>query len=698
MNNFRTLITCCIIALSIISGCNSQNGSIIPKDLACELMKEPVGIDVDTPVLSYTLSSVEDARNLKQTAYEILVSGTAELLNGNKGDLWESGKVMSDQMGQIIYQGKPLKSSQKYWWKVRVWDQAGNVSPWSSPSSWTMGILNQAEWEAKWISAKGAEKYAIKYTSARQDLNLKRDLKQYYKADKPGPNDPNYSSMLLRKEFEVSPKLKRAVVHVCGLGQYELNINGKKVGDYLLAPGWTDYRKKALYDSFDVTEQLKEGKNALGLILSNGMYNIQLDSIRYVKLLNSYGPLMAKLQLFMEFSDGTFKTIGTDESWSVSPGPITYMNEYGGEDFDARLEEKGWDKPSFTGTERWTEPILMPETGILLKGLSCAAPPIKAIETLIPVKKTELKPNVWIYDLGQNASIMPELKVKGAKGSVVRITPSELLHSDGSIDRRSATQHAGGPAWWQYTLNGEGNEYHFPKFFYQGGRYLQVELFPANGGSKVPEIIDINGVVVHNSAVPIGSFSCSNDLFNRIYSLVRWAQRSNMMSVLTDCPQREKMGWLEQYHLNGPSLRYNFDLLTLFRKGMSDMSDSQYDNGFVTNVAPELFFAGSGVVSKGAGDSFFEGNPIDAGLHNSPEWGSSFIIVPWQQYLFSGDKSLIKRYYGKMKNYMSFLDKWSRKDILYFGLGDWFDMGPKDPWGSQLTPIEFTATAIYFYD
>jgi len=692
-----------LVYLLLLLSCTIKadpNGSIFPFDLKCELTHDPVGIDVPNPDFSFILKSVDDSqRGLKQTAYQILVSSSDDLSNKNKGDMWDSGKVMSDKMAFITYNGKELNSSRKYWWKVRVWDQEGYVSDWSEKACWTMGILNAGDWgSTKWISAKGAEKYAVKYSSARQDINISRDIVEYRKTNKPGANDPNYSSMLLRKEFEIKPRLKSAVVHVSGLGHYELNINGKKVGNYLLAPGWTDYRYTALYDSYDVTELLAEGENAMGLLLSNGMYNIQFDSVRYAKFINSYGPLMAKAQLHLEYSDGSTKNIGTDGSWRVSPGPITYMNEYGGEDFDARPVENGWDKPSFIPSKHWVEPIVLPDIALVLKGLSCTAPPIKAIETLKPVKKTELKPNVWIFDLGQNTSIMPEIKVKGDKGAVVRITASELLYPDGSLDRRSASQHSHGPAWWQYTLNGVESEYYFPKFFYQGGRYLQVELLPADGKTQVPEIMELNGIVVHSSATPIGTFSCSNELFNRIYSLVRWAQRSNMMSVLTDCPAREKMGWLEQYHLNGPSLRYNFDLLTLFRKGMGDMSDSQFKNGFVPNIAPELFYAGSGVVSDGKDGAFFTGDPIAAGLHNSPEWGSSFIIAPWQQYIFSGDVTLIRRYYGKMKNYLSFLDQWSRGNLLYFGLGDWYDMGPKDPWGSQLTPIEFTASAIYFYD
>ena len=329
--------------------------------------------------------------------------------------------------------------------------------------------------------------------------------------------------------------------------------------------------------------------------------------------------------------------------------------------------------------------------------MSNAATPIKAIETLTPVKITELKSNVWLYDLGQNASVMPKIKVKGSKGSFVRIIPAELLSSDNTVDRHSVTQDGDGTlgetetthnltrsAWWQYTLEGTKNENWFPKFFYHGARYFQVELFPAEEDGMLPIIEELDGIVVHASVASIGTFSCSNDLFNRIYKLVRWAQRSNMMSVLTDCPHRERLSWLEQYHLNGPSLRYNFEMTSLFRKAMNDMSDSQHDNGFVPNIAPEYFIAGSPDLTNG--------------FRNSPEWGSAFIIVPWQQYIFSGDISLLKKHYIDMKRYVSFLSKSANNNIISTGLGDWYDLGPKEPWGSQLTPEALTATAIYYYD
>jgi hypothetical protein len=461
-------------------------------------------------------------------------------------------------------------------------------------------------------------------------------------------------------------------------------VNGAKVGNYIQSPGWSDYHKTILYDTYDVTQQVKTGQNAIGIILSNGMYNIQADSVRYVKFLNTFGPLKAIAHLRLEYADGSVQTIGSDSTWQVSPGPVTYSNIFGGEDYDARLAQEGWNSPMFNADTRWASALESPGPGGELKGLSCSAPPIKAIETLTPVEITRLKPNLWIYDLGQNASIMPEISVKGTKGSYIRIIPAELIKPDGTIDRASATQDGIRPAWWQYTLVSKGSETWFPQFFYQGGRYLQVELFPAAGDTTLPVVERLKGIVVHSSATPIGTFSCSNELFNRIYTLVRWAQRSNMMSIMTDCPHREKLGWLEQYHLNGPSLRYNFDLVTLFRKGMNDMSDSQLENGFVPNIAPEFFIAST--------------DELTDGFRNSPEWGSSFIIVPWQQYLFSGDISLLSRYYEKMKRYVAFLASTAKDNIINFGLGDWYDLGPKAPWGSQLTPIPLTATAIYYYD
>ncbi|MES2773109.1 MAG: family 78 glycoside hydrolase catalytic domain [Bacteroidota bacterium] len=619
---------------------------------------------------------------MRQTAYQVLVATSPEILKKNKGDQWNSGKLASANMLQIPYGGQELISSKTYWWKVRIWDEKGTVSNWSQPAQWTMGLMEQSDWQAKWISATGAEKYAPVIEPLKTDFTAHRNKASTW-VNMPKPGDPNFSSMLLRKEFTNTSKLTRAVVHVAGLGSYELSINGKKVGDDLIAGGWSSYDKTVLYDTYDVTEMIRQGYNAIGLIVSNGVYNILPDSVRFVKMLNTYGQVKAIVHLRLEYADSSIKFVTTDDSWQAAPGPVTYMNLYGGEDYDARLEPAGWNLPYFKPVTQWANAIETTNAA-MLKGLSCSAPPIKAIQKLEPVKITRLKPATLMYDLGQNASVMPQVTINGKKGAFIRIIPAELLKQDGTVDRSSATQDGVKPAWWQYTLGEDGRASYFPKFFYQGGRYLQVELFPAPGDTTLPAIDKLTGVVVHGTADPAGKFECSNDLFNRIYALVRWAQRSNMMSVLTDCPHREKMPWLEQYHLNGPSLRYNFNLNSFFTKALNDMADAQLDNGLIPNIAPEFFHAGAD----------WEKN----GFRNSPEWGSSFIIVPWQQYLFSGDVTLMSRYYDRMKRYLSFLDGATKDNIVTIGLGDWYDIGPKPAWGSQLTPTAFTATAIYYYD
>ena len=294
--------------------------------------------------------------------------------------------------------------------------------------------------------------------------------------------------------------------------------------------------------------------------------------------------------------------------------------------------------------------------------------------TLLPVSVRELRPGVKIYDLGQNAALIPRLKVLGSAGSTVKIIPAELLKPDGSVDRGSC---GGGDAAWNYILMGwwEGEAW-FPKFFYHGCRYLQVEL-TAPAGRPLPEIISLEGVVVHSASPAAGEFACSSELFNRIHTLVRWAQRSNLAHVITDCPHREKLGWLEQYHLNGPALRYEFDLGRLFAKTFGDMVDAQEANGLVPSIAPDYVI-------------------FNDGFRDSPEWGSALILSAWQQYVWTGDDTPIRQHYDAMRRYLGYLDGKATGHLLNHGLGDWYDIGPKPPGWSQLTPIALTATALYY--
>jgi len=603
--------------------------------LRCEYAENPLGVDVPTPRLFWKLQS--QTRGQLQSAWQILAASSADLLGHDKANLWDSGKVRSGETIHIPYAGKPLASSQQVFWKVRAWDKDSKVSAWSPTASWTMGLLKESDWQADWVGA----------------------------AETNAPARPQ--TVLLRREFTVKPKLRRALLHVCGLGCYEVSLNGRKAGNALFPPGWTKYDKTCLYDAYDVTELLRPGRNAAGLLLGNGMYNVVGG--RYTKFTGSFGPLKAIAQLRLEYADGSTELIGSDANWRLAPGPITFSCVYGGEDYDARLEPAGWNQPNFDDS-KWDVASVLKGPGGKLKGLSCAAPPIEAFDVLKPVSIKPLKPGVTVFDLGQNAALMPRLKVHGTAGSVVKMIPAELLGNDGAV--------AGLGAYWKFTLADGGSQSWFPKFFYYGCRYLQIECqAPAN--SDLPVVETLEGVVVHSSSAPVGEFECSNPLFNRIRTLVRWAQRSNMMSVMTDCPHREKLGWLEEDHLNGPSLRYEFDLAQLFAKVMNDMADSQRPNGLVPDIAPEYV-------------------QFNGGFVDSPEWGSAFILVPWQQYEFTGDLELLRRHYDGLKRYVAYLGSRATNHIVSHGLGDWYDIGPKPPGVAQLTPIALTATAFYYYD
>ncbi|MDP9175603.1 MAG: glycoside hydrolase family 78 protein [Planctomycetota bacterium] len=589
-----------------------------------------------------------DNREQSQSAYQVLVASSPEILAGDHGDLWDSGTVKSDDTIHVPYSGKALHTQETVYWKVRAWDRTGAVSQWSEPANWTMGILhdNYEDWQAKWIAAPAQMKAA---------------------------------TLLLRRGFSVKPGLKRAVISVCGLGQYELSINGRSVTENLLSPGWTKYNKTCLYDTYDITDSLKPGKNALGMLLGNGMYNIVGG--RYTKFKGSFGPLKAIARVWFEYSDGRSELFGTDGNWKCAPGPITFSCVYGGEDYDAQLLPKAWDQAAFDDSG-WADVALPNPSGWeaggpggKLRGLSRAAPPVRAFDVFKPAKATPLKPGVTVYDLGQNASLMPRLTVSGTPGSYVRIIPAELLHADGSVDRTSS---GGGMAYWQYTLDDRDKQAYFPKFYYHGCRYLQVEC--ANpAGSDLPVVESLEGVAVHSASEPVGEFSCSNDLFNRIHTLIRWSQLNNMESVLTDCPHRERLGWLEQDYLNGFSLRYEFNLAAFFTKVMNDMADSQGSDGLVPDIAPEY-------------------TKFSGGFRDSPEWGSAIVQVAWQQYQWDGDLRLLRANYEAMKRYVGYLNNKSQDGLLTYGLGDWYDLGPKKPGPAQLTPRSLTATAIYYSD
>lgn len=478
------------------------------------------------------------------------------------------------------------------------------------------------------------------------------------------------STLLLRREFHVRKGLRRALLMACGLGQYEVSIEGKRVGEDLLAPAWTKQESRCLYDTHDVTALLHQGAHAIGFTLAGGFHNIQPG--RYTKLTTPFRPLTLIAQLRLEYADGSVDTIGTDQRWRCTEGPTTFANLYSGEDHDQRLLRKDWDRHSYTAFLTWREVVTINGPAGVLRGASEAGPALRAHETLSPVASKRIDDRTVVYDLGQNTALVPRLRVRGPAGAQVRIIPSELLASDGRADQRSCA----GPTSCTYTLGGDPlGETWQPRFFYCGARYLQIELKDVPG-KGLPVLESIDAIVLHSAAAQAGEFECSNTLFNRIRDLVRWSQRSNSMHVFTDCPHRERLGWIEQCHLNGPALRYEYDHTRLFRKIFNDMADAQTAEGLIPSITPEY------VVFRG-------------GFRDSPEWGAAYILASWQHYVWTGDTALLARHYPGMCRYVAYLQGKSRGHILSHGLGDWYDLGPKRPGFAQLTPVPLTATALY---
>ncbi len=475
---------------------------------------------------------------------------------------------------------------------------------------------------------------------------------------------------MFRKDFNINDSIESAIINISGLGHYELYINNNKIGDRFLSPGWTNYEKRVLYNTFDITEQIKEGGNAIGVFVGNGFYNVNRE--RYRKLVIAYGYPKLIFNIQIKLKNGTIKNIVSDDNCKVTPSPIAFSSIYGGEDYDATMEQENWSTYGFDDT-KWQKPIVINDS--LEKLVIEEDYPLKVMDEFLPVKISKSKTGRTMYDFGQNASGIISLKVKGNRGTQVKIRPDELINEDGNITQFSG----GGPFEFNYTLKGEGIEEWQPKFTYYGFRYADVEIIEPEHSAANTEIVELKMLHTRNSSPIVGSFSCSDTLFNQIFELINWSIKSNMASVATDCPHREKLGWLEETYLIGPSIHYNYDIQLLYNKIVNDMIDSQLDNGLVPDIAPEYV-------------------PFKDGFRDSPEWGSASVIIPWQLYKWYGDIEVLKRAYPMMIKYVDYLHGKSKDNILSHGLGDWFDLGPNRPGEAQLTPKAVTATSIYYYD
>jgi hypothetical protein len=602
---------------------------VTPASLRCEYRVNPQGVDVLQPRLSWTLESPE--RGQSQSGYQILVASSRAALDAGQADEWDSGKVASHESVGIAYGGKPLSSHLRCYWKVRTWDKNGAPSEWSPVANWSMGILKPEDWQADWIAW------------SRTPINS-------------GPLP------MFRREFTVARKVTRATAYISGLGFFELYLNGRKVGDHVLEPGWTNYRRTNLYATYDVDDFLRPGANAVGVLLGNGMYNVAGG--RYVKFTASFGCPKFILHLRIEYDDGTTQAIVSDENWKAAPSPTRFSCIYGGEDYDAREEQPGWNEPGFAGKD-WEPTQSVDDSPERL--IAQAQPPLKVMQVFHTVKVSEPAPGIHVYDLGQNFAGWPQISVRGKAGAQVRLTPGELLDGKGLVTQRSS----GGPEYFTYTLKGGSPETWHPRFSYYGFRYVQVE------GDA--EVTDLEGQFLYSSAPQAGEFSCSNELFNRIHKLIDVAVRSNLESVVTDCPHREKLGWLEVPYLMASSMGFDYDLASYFPKIVRDMRDSQTIEGLIPDTAPNYV-----VFPYGFGDS--------------PEWGSAMVMVPWWSYLQYGDRRTLEESLPAMVRYVDYLGSKGQNNILSYGLGDWADIGPDELGVSKLTPLGVTATATYYQD
>ena len=610
------------------------------KELTTEHRKNPVGIDAAHPRFSWKISGT--GQNVVQTAYSIRVATNDKF--SSAGIIWESGKVASDESILQDYKGPALQSGKRYFWQVRVWDNKGRSSKWSTTALWEMGLLSQSDWKAKWIELE---------SDTLEEL--------------PSPH--------FRKEFSVAKKIASAKVYVTSHGYYELHLNGSKVGDQVLTPGWTSYRKRLQYQVYDVTGMLVNGRNAIGAILGNGWYR---GPLAWGDNWGIYGKKLGLLmQLNIRYADGTEDVIVSDETWkSSSDGAIRMNGIYLGEAYDATKKLTGWDKGGYND-KNWG-PISAVKYGIDNLIASDGAQ-VRKIQEIKPVRVFRTPKGSLVVDMGQNMVGWLRLSVKGPRGTVVRLRHAEVLDKYGEF---YTTNLRAAKCELDYTLAGTGDEVYEPRFTFMGFRFVEVTGFP---GELTTE--NLTGIVVHSDMPVTGSFECSNPLLNQLQHNIQWGQKSNFVDVPTDCPQRdERLGWTGDAQAFCRTAAFNMDVSAFFTKWLRDVAADQRPGGEVPDVIPDVLNPqGSLVIQPSAG------------------WGDVAVIAPWTMYLVYGDKGLLRNQYPSMKAWVDYIKKKAGNDYIWKGgskYGDWLFYHPpvnNHPEPDGYTEHDFIATAYYAY-
>lgn len=627
-------------------------------DLRCEYRSEPLGIDVEKPRLSWRIDV--DQRGTRQVAYQILVGSNKELLANDKSDLWDSGKVTGDDSLHIEYAGKPLRSRSQYFWKVRIWDQDGRPSAWSNIASWGMGILRQDEWLGMWIQSDlelfdYQQKYKLVPDHDREpESAMWGRAREISKATAKIDEAP---AVWLRKEFATPAKpVVRAKVFISGLGFNEVFLNGKKINDHFLNNAQYDYGKTVPYQVHDVTRFIRQGSNALGVMLGNGYFNPVVPSVLREYAADFINTPRLRCELRMEYTDGSTESVVSDPTWQfTTDGPIRFNSVRAGDTYDARKELGDWSSPGYRADSwRHARPAEAPAGRLASQEL----PPVRLIQE-IPAVSVKKRGDAYRFDIGVESTGWARLKIRGNAGQKITLKyPGANSHTLGRYQE------------CQYICKGDAEETYEPRFSFNGFRFIDV-----TGLTDEPKPNDLVGCQMVSDLQAVGSFSCSSPELNRIQEVVIRTIRNYYIQTPMD-PVREKVCWTQDVQSNFEPTSYNYDVSRIYAKWQDDYINSVQADGYVPTVVP----------------SCFDGPTI-----NCPWWGGMIIYNPWQLYQFCGDRRILEQSYEPMKKYLGYLDSIAKDNVIEWGLGDWLEMHEgKQPPRPIGTTVPYTSTCAYF--
>lgn len=611
------------------------NSDTKPYALKCEYLTDPIGVDAPHPRLTWMMK--DDRQGARQTAYRIFVGKDSLALSSKKGESWDTGKINSPQ-NLVVYQGEPLQAFTKYFWRVELWDQDAKMISSSPISSFETGMMNMENWQGTWISDGN-------------DINKR-----------PAP--------YFRKVFEPLKKIKSARVYVAAGGLYELYLNGNKVGNHRLDPMYTRFDRRNLYVSYDVTPYLQKGKNALGVLLGNGWYNMQSLAVWNFER----APWRARpafcLDLRITYEDGSTAVVTSGNDWKTHSGPIIFNSIYTAEHYDARLEQPGWNTANFDD-QQWKEVSLRaaPSSNIVSQLMH----PIRNVETIPAKSVKKMNDSTYVFDLGRNISGVSEIKVSGASGTKIQLKHGERLYPNGRVDLSNIDVYYrpkdnNDPFQTDiFILKGQGTESFMPKFNYKGFQYVEVTSSRPIQLNKT----SLTGHFMHSDVPAVGKVNSSNPLLNKLWAATNNSYLSNLFGYPTDCPQREKNGWTGDGHFAVETGLYNFYGITIYEKWLADHRDEQQPNGVLPDIIPT---GGWGY-----------------GTANGTDWTSTIAIIPWNMYLFYGDSKLLADCYNNIKRYVNYVEKISPTGLTSFGRGDWVPVKSE-------SPLEYTSSVYYYVD